>query len=133
MKFTVKGSEKLEERLRLMNSIRWDGVVNKSLTQMFNRGARPPGTPVGKQTKNHSAGELRRSRRKQEISSKDGSYTGSFYYTKDYAPHVEYGHRIVRKGKQVGYVNGKKYLFNNVQKQRQIYFKDMLNELTKKR
>ena len=133
MKFTVKGTEKLEERFRAMNAIRWDGVVNKSLTQMFNRGARPPGTPVGKQTKNHSAGELRKTRRVKKISSKDGSYTGSFYYTKDYAPHVEYGHRIVRKGKQVGYANGKKYLFNNVQKQRQIYFKDMLAELRKKR
>ncbi len=81
---------------------------------MFNRAARPPGTPIGKNTKKHSAGELMRSRRLNRVNISKGHWLGEFGYIKDYAPHVEYGHRIVRNGKQAGYVNGTKYLFNNV-------------------
>ncbi|AIU44389.1 hypothetical protein [Streptococcus pyogenes SSI-1] len=112
-----------------MSEKRWDRVANKNLTEMFNRAARPPGTPIGKNTKRHKSGELLRSRRLKKVNSSKDVITGNFGYIKDYAPHVEYGHRIVRNGKQVGYANGTKYLFNNVKKQREIYRQDMLNEL----
>ncbi|MGT2958886.1 hypothetical protein A9Q68_08605 [Streptococcus bovimastitidis] len=133
MKIDVKGLPVLEARFRAMNEIQWEAVVNKNLTTIFNRAARRPGTPIGKQSKGHAAGELMRSRRMIELNSGIGVASGMFYYSKDYAPHVEYGHRIVRGGRQVGYVTGQRFLFNNVQKQRTTYRNDMLNELRKKR
>lgn len=133
MKIDLQGMPELEARFRAMNEIKWETVVNKNLTSIFNRASRPPGTPKGKQTKTHSAGELIRSRRTNLMDIKNGSVTGMFYYSKDYAPHVEYGHRLVRNNRQIGYVVGSKFLFNNVQKQRPTYKNDMLNELRKKR
>lgn len=129
MKMSLTGMPALEVKLRAMSEKRWDRVVNKNITEMFNRAARPPGTPIGKNTKRHKSGELLRSRRLKKVNSSKDVITGNFGYTKDYAPHVEYGHRLVRKGKQIGYINGTKYLFNNVKKQREIYRQDMLNEL----
>lgn len=129
MKYTLTGMEQLEKRLQSINEINWQKVANKNLTEMFNRAARPPGTPIGKNTKKHSAGELMRSRRLNRVNISKGHWLGEFGYIKDYAPHVEYGHRIVRNGKQVGYVNGTKYLFNNVKKQREIYRQDLLQAI----
>lgn len=35
---------------------------------------------------------------------------GEVGYTRSYAPHVEYGHRLVRNGKNIGYVPGQYFL-----------------------
>ncbi|MCO8194398.1 MULTISPECIES: hypothetical protein [unclassified Anaerofustis] len=45
--------------------------------------------------------------------------------------HVEYGHRVVIHGKQVGYVNGQYFLKKNVDIQRDIYKKDLIKGLGK--
>lgn len=49
----MTGMPALEVKLRSMSEKRWDRVANKNLTEMFNRAARPPGTPIGKNTKRH--------------------------------------------------------------------------------
>ncbi|MBV1817338.1 hypothetical protein KUA25_04595 [Bacteroidales bacterium MSK.15.36] len=119
MKLTLqfKGTEELSRKLLQKNSIAWKNVANKSLAEMHNRGAHPPGTPV-------DSGELRLSRKTTKANS-GKSFSGQFGYTKDYGPHVEYGHRT-RGG---GYVQGQYYLKNNVDAQRKIYRNDLLTEL----
>ena len=104
----LRGLESLERELQRLNTIRFDGIVTKNLTQMFNRGKSL--TPV-------ESGELRQSlsKSKEEVG-----------YTKDYAPHVEYGHRIVRGGKQIGYVEGQYFLKKNLDIQRDIYREDLI-------
>lgn len=124
MTVTIHGLPALEKKLHDMDQIAWGSVVNKNLTEIFNRGARPPGTPV-------RTNELVKSRRISRVDGNRGVLEGSFGYTKEYGPHVEFGHRIVRNGKQYGFVVGKKYLYHNVKKQRQIYRKDLLEALRK--
>lgn len=124
MTVTINGLPALEKKLRDMDQIAWGSVVDKNLKEIFNRGARPPGTPV-------RTNELVKSRRISRVDGNRGVLEGSFGYKKEYGPHVEFGHRIVRKGKEYGFVVGNKYLYNNVKKQRQIYRKDMLEALRK--
>ena len=45
--------------------------------------------------------------------------------------HVEYGHRLVRNGKQIGYVKGQYFLKTNVNIQKPIYHDDLKKELNK--
>ena len=60
-------------------------------------------------------------------------FYGEMGYIKEYAPHVEYGHRIVQHGKTVGYVKGQRYLNKNVQIQKPIFYKSLLDNLKKVR
>lgn len=54
------------------------------------------------------------------------SYTGEAVgYTKDYGPHVEYGHRTLNGG----FVPGQYFFKKNVDTQRQIYKQDLENKL----
>lgn len=101
---------KLAEKLRKMNEIRFDAVVKKNVTQMLNA-ARNGGTPV-------DSGELRKS------ASTFGDEMG---YTKEYAPHVEYGHRTL----DGGWVPGQRFLQKNADTQRVIYRQDLLNAIRK--
>ncbi len=119
-----EGIEELERELKRLNEVRFEGIVTKNLTQMFNRAKAPGGTPVSTEYTRPGGphGELRQS------VSKDKEEVG---YTKDYAPHVEYGHRVVIHGKQVGYVNGQYFLKKNVDIQRDIYKKDLIKGLGK--
>lgn len=107
MKITFNDSETkaLAEKLRAMNSIRFDAVVIKNTVQIFNR-AKNGGTPV-------KSGELRIS------IGKSGDEIG---YLKDYAPHVEYGHRT----RNNGFVTGQRFLKANVEIQAPIYRRDLL-------
>lgn len=116
-----KGTEELSRKLLQKNSNAWEKVANKSLAEMHNRGAHPPGTPV-------DSGELRLSR-KITKANPGKNFSGEFGYTKDYGPHVEYGHRLVIAGKTAGYVKGQYYLKDNVEAQRKIYRNDLLTEL----
>lgn len=108
-----EGIEELERELKRLNEVRFEGIVTKNLTQMFNRAKSL--TPVKSSQLKQSI-----SKGKEEIG-----------YTKDYAPHVEYGHRVVIHGKQVGYVNGQYFLKKNVDIQRDIYKKDLIKGLGK--
>ena len=73
-----EGIEQLERELKRLNEVRFEGIVTKNLTQMFNRAKAPGGTPVSTEYTRSGGphGELRQS------VSKDKEEVG---YTKDYA------------------------------------------------
>ena len=108
---SVDGIQELEAELNRIDSIRWEAVRKKQLTEILNRARSPGGTPV-------DSGELRLS------SSVSGEEMG---YTKDCAPHVEYGHRTISGG----YVQGQRFLRDNVEAQRNIYREDLLRQIRK--
>lgn len=118
LSYKILGSENLERVLMVKSQADYQRVANRQLTMMFNRAAKPPGTPK-------DTGELILSRRKEPVSKIGDSWKGAFYYTKYYGPFVEFGHRT-RGG---GYVDGQKYLYNNVEIQKKYYKKDILREL----
>lgn len=104
---TLKGVPELEAALERLDSVKLDAIKKKQLTQMLNRARSPGGTPV-------DTGELRNS-----SSARDDEMG----YTKDYAPHVEYGHRTPNGG----YVQGQRFLQKNVEEQQEIYIEDLRN------
>ena len=53
-----------------------------------------------------------------------GDLEGVFGFTKFYAPFVEYGHRLVRGGRQVGYVPANPFLAPNAREQGTIFSSD---------
>lgn len=106
------GLETLEAELQTMNSIRFDAVQKKQLTQLLNRARAPGGTPI-------DSGELRKS---------SGVSKDEMGYTVEYAPHVEYGHRT-RNG---GWVSGRRFLQKNVDTQRSIYKEDLLKAIRRR-
>lgn len=106
---SVKGLQELEARLAQLDSVRFDALADKQLTEMLNRARADGGTPV-------DTGELRKS------SSRTNNTMG---YTSEYAAHVEYGHRTVNGG----YVPGQKYLKKNVDTQREIYKSDLIKQI----
>lgn len=110
-RLTLKGDDRLASELNRLSSVRFDAVVKKSMTEIYARGKSAGGTPV-------DTGELKGSL------VKSGDTVG---YAKTYAPHVEYGHRT--RGN--GYVQGQKYLYNNVEAQRPIFRKDLIQQLKK--
>lgn len=108
MKITLVGLEELETELERLNEIKFEAVQKKQLTQIFNRAKNTGsanGTPV-------DTGALRKS------VEKDGDEVG---YTEDYATHVEYGHSTVVGG----YVEGQRFLQNNIERQKEIYKTDL--------
>lgn len=119
MRYSVrtKGVDELVARLQAKSAFKWSAIADKNLTQIFNRAARRPGTPV-------RSGELARSRRKQSSGS-GVAYRGEFGYIKDYAPHVEFGHR----SKNGGFVSGRRFLKKNIDTQRKIYIADIRKAL----
>ena len=100
----------LVKELRRLRQLRFEAVVEKNMTQIYQRGKRIGGTPV-------DTGELRQSLGMTKTA--DGVTVG---YTKDYARHVEYGHRqnvgqfVPKLGKRLkaSYVPGQHYLAANV-------------------
>ena len=94
MSIQVKGTDKLVKALSQMSQARFDAVCQVSASNIYNRGKADGGTPV-------DTGELRQSLTIGTID--HGAEVG---YTKDYAPHVEYGHRT----RGSGYVEGQRYL-----------------------
>lgn len=118
MKITVTGIQELEAELNRLNSIRWEAVRKKQVTEMLNRARAPGGTPVSTEETRPGGphGELRLSL---------GSSGEEVGYTKEYAPHVEYGHRTANGG----YVQGQHFLQDNVEAQRPIYREDLLKAI----
>lgn len=115
MNITLSGLQDLESELNRLNSVRFEAVVKKQATEILNRARASGGTPV-------DTGELRNS------SSADLN-NGEVGYTAEYAPHVEYGHRT-RNG---GYVQGQRYLKQNVDTQLPIYKQDLINAINKEK
>ena len=118
LKVTLAGVDQLEAELARLNSLKLEAIQEKQVTQMLNRARNrgaADGTPV-------DTGELRKS------SSADPE-AGIVGYTKDYAPHVEYGHRTV----DGGYVQGQYFLQKNVERQREIYKTDIRRALRNER
>lgn len=109
MKCEIKGFESLEKKLKALNEYRFEAVIKKSATQLFNY--MRSHTPF-------DSGELRQSL----VTQKD--VVG---YTKEYAPHVEYGHRTIGGG----WVEGQYFLKNGVEKQKSIYKQDLINAIKK--
>lgn len=90
-----------------------DRLVKRQATEMYNRGKSDGGTPV-------DTGELMGS-----LTQSGGDEVG---YSKEYAPHVEFGHRTVGGG----YVEGQHYLEANVKAQEPIYKRQLLKLLEDK-
>ena len=97
VKVEWEGLPELEAALRELSSISFEAVVKKQTTELLRRAGQPGGTPV-------DTGELR------ESSGVQGDEMG---YTKEYAPHVEYGHRTAGGG----FVKGQHFLKDNVDTQ----------------
>lgn len=123
MAFRIVDEDGLAEELQRLSQLRFDAVIIKNMTQIYNRGKADGGTPVSTdETKPpirgvpQPHGELRGSL------AQDGDLV---YYSKSYAAHVEYGHRT-RGG---GYVQGQRYLQKNVKAQKPIFIEDLRREL----
>lgn len=108
---TFLGIEQLEKKLNRLNSLRFAAVVKKNTTQLYNY-MKNGHTPV-------KTGEMRQSLLQ------DGR--GTVGYTKEYAPHVEYGHRTVGGG----WVPGQYFLKKGVAHQSEIYRADLINAIIK--
>lgn len=120
IKMSIDGIPALEKELQRLNSIRFDAVEKKQLAQMLNRARQAGGTPVSTEKTRPGGphGELRLSSSTTE---------DEIGYTKEYAPHVEYGHRTI----DGGFVEGQRFLQNNVDIQRPIYKQDLQNAIKK--
>jgi len=108
--FTLDGCDKLVSKLQSLNKIRFEAVVKKNAVQLFNY-MKNGNTPV-------KTGEMR-----QSLLLKDDLVA----YTKEYAPHVEYGHRT----KNGGWINGQHFLQKGVEHQKPIYKQDLKNAIKK--
>lgn len=120
IKMSIDGIPALEKELQRLNSARFDAVEKKQLTQMLNRARQAGGTPVSTEKTRPGGphGELRLSSSATE---------GEMGYTREYAPHVEYGHRTINGG----FVQGQHFLRDNVEAQRPIYHQDLQNAIKK--
>ena len=132
IKIRLEGVEELERELRRLNSIRFDAVVEAQAVNMADRAAashnpNQGGTP-------YDSGELI-----QSIGKTGKGSEAEIGYAKEYAPHVEYGHRQIPgtyvpdigKRLKADYVEGRHFLKNNVDIQRDIYRQDLLREIKK--
>lgn len=112
------GIEDLADELKQKSEADYKRVERKNILEMRNRAVSSSspasgGTPV-------DTSELR-------LSASVGGGGSVFGYTKDYAPHVEYGHRLAGGG----YVAGQYYLRTNVNIQQPIFRQDLLAEMRK--
>lgn len=117
-RYRIKGLPALERGLQRISQAKFEAVTNKNMMEIFNYAGTPPGTP-------RDTGELIRGRRIELSRPGDSKWKARFGYVKDYAPHLEYGHRV-RGG---GYVSGRRYLEKNVKRQKETYRADILKEI----
>ncbi len=100
----------LERALEAKSAIMYEAIVRANLAEIYRRG-KGSGTPV-------RTGELRQSL----LYEPQREIVG---YVKEYAPHVEYGHRT-RGG---GYVQGQHFLQKNVEQQEASFKSDIIKAL----
>ena len=118
----LKGDKELEMALIKKSKTDYDEVAKKSLRDIFRRAKKPYTNHVGTSGGTpKDSGELMGSIVYDNSALEVG-------YVKDYAPHVEYGHRT----KNGGWVPGQFYLKSNVDLQRPIYHEDLKNKLKEK-
>lgn len=117
------GVEALARALKRKSETDFKKVERKNILELRNRAVRSTDPSKGGTPKD--SGELR-------LSATVNPAGDTFGYTKDYAPHVEFGHRLVRGGRTIGYVPGQYYLRTNVNIQQPIFRQDLLEELRKK-
>lgn len=120
IKMSIEGIPALEKELQRLNSIRFEAVEKKQLTQMLNRARQAGGTPV-------STEETRPGGPHGELRLSSGTTEDEMGYMAEYAPHVEYGHRTI----DGGFVQGQHFLQNNVDIQRPIYKQDLQEAIKK--
>lgn len=116
LKINVEGCAGLADALKRASAVRYDAVSKTAAQDIYNRGVSHGGTPV-------DYGELRQSMG-LEVEGQGKATTG---YEKDYAPHVEYGHRTVGGG----YVAGQHFFQKNVDTERPIYKRLLIENLKK--
>ncbi len=110
------------EKLESLCDPDYKDCVDLTLKDLYNN-AKGKYTPVGKSTATHKGGQLKRSATMD-------TENHTFGYTAEYAPHVEFGHRICRPaGHQVGYVEGQNYLQRNIEAVRPEFKKRIIKYL----
>ena len=112
MKLEVRGLDDVNRKLSRISAVEWAALKALQGADMKNRANSI--TPF-------DSGDLRKS------AAFDGKDT--FGYGMEYAPHVEYGHRVIIHGQQHGYVEGQHYLQQNVTEQEPKYKQDVLDWL----
>lgn len=124
IKITVDGCEMLAAALKKVSEVRFHGAAKITAQNIYNRAVNG-GTPVSTEATRPGGphGELRQSAG-LDVEGDDRAVMG---YTKDYAPHVEFGHRT-RGG---GYVPGQHYLQRNVEQEREAFKRLLADELKK--
>ena len=120
MKVSIKGMEKLEKELQRLNHIRFDAVVQLQANEMVDR-ATATKNPASGGTPYDTGAMM------QSVNKYGKGADSEVGYTKEYAPHVEYGHRTI----DGGWVEGQHFLQNNVDIQRPIYRQDLINAIKK--
>ena len=120
MKVSIKGMEKLERELQRLKHIRFDAVVQLQANEIVDR-ATATKNPASGGTP-YDTGEMM-----QSVNKYGKGADSEVGYTKEYAPHVEYGHRTI----DGGWVEGQHFLQNNVDIQRPIYRQDLINAIKK--
>lgn len=111
----VNGAEELAAALGNLSVARFNAVAKFTAQNIYNRGVAKGGTPL-------DTGELR-----QSMHVSIGGEEAVVGYSKDYAPHVEFGHRT-RGG---SYVEGQHYLQRNVEAERPKYMQLMKDNIRK--
>ena len=117
MSLRLTGDKALAKELQRLSQLTFDRVVKDNMAEIYNRGQSSSedvagGTP-------QDSGELVGSL---------GLKRDTVFYSKEYAAHVEYGHRT-RGG---GWVPGQRYLQKNVEKQKPIFQSDLRKHLNGK-
>lgn len=126
--YHFEGAQELADALNEKSETDFKEVALHNLIQMrdrsvSSRNARQGGTPVGQYA---GGGQLR-------ISAGVDANRLLFGYTKDYAPHVEHGHRqtigryvpAINARLVKSFVYGQYFLKNNVAKQEPIYIREL--------
>ena len=102
--------QRLQKKLKRMNEIRFDAVVAKQAADMVGRAAASHNPDQGGTP--YNTGEML-----QSINKTGKGIAAEVGYTKEYAPHVEFGHRTANGG----WVPGQHFLQNNMDIQRPVF------------
>lgn len=116
MKINIYGEYAFRRKLLKLNNFDMAALERKQLVEMQNRSKKTGGLGATPVSPLKGGGQLRLS---VQVGNKE------IGYNKDYAPHVEYGHRTV----DGGYVPGQRFLKTNKEIQERIYIKDILKRL----
>ena len=119
---SVSGTKDLEQKLQRMNQIRFDAVVEKQAVQMVDRATASHNPAQGGTP--YDTGEML-----QSVQRAGNGISAEVGYTKEYAPHVEYGHRT----KNGNWIPGQHFLQKNVDIQRPIFQRDLAEVIEKEK